>query len=180
MSTKTTARKRSAAPVRRGRPAGSVALTEEIERTIVAYVEAGAFDYVAAEAAGIDDRTFRDWMARGLGRHPTRTRTRQLARFAKAVLEAKARARVAREITVADRDPRFWLAHAARSKPGREGWTDPVEDPAQAAGPPAYAPTEQETAATVRALIESGALRVDACADPECTCRYHRAQEERQ
>src|SRR3989442_14822683 len=119
---------RSSAPAKRaGRPEGSVKLTAEIEHTIVSLIDAGAFDYIAAEAAGIASRAFRDWVARGEHRHPTRRSTPELIAFAKAVREAKARARAAREITVADREPKFWLSHAARSKPGREGWSDPVE-----------------------------------------------------
>jgi hypothetical protein len=41
---------------------GSVKLTAEIERIILAYIEAGSADYIAAEAAGIDQRTFRDYV----------------------------------------------------------------------------------------------------------------------
>jgi hypothetical protein len=138
---------------------GSVRLTPDIQRQILAYIEAGSFDYVAAEAAGIDDRTFRDWMARGEGRHPTRRRTPELAAFAHAVREAKARARASREIVVAERDPKFWLSHAARSKPGREGWSEPIDAPpvAEVRGP-GYDPTQAELTETVRVLVEAGVI----------------------
>ena len=161
-------------PKRKGRPAGSVKLTPEIERTIVSFIEAGAWDYVAAEAAGIDARTFRDWMARGEGRHTTRSATPGLVAFARAVREAKARARAAREIEVARHEPRFWLSHQARSKPGREGWTEPVPDEeAGAPGGVSYEPTPEQAAETVRILLDAGAIEVPHCSDPACSCRLH-------
>jgi len=156
----------------RGRPPGSVKLTPEIHRTIVAYVEAGSFDYVAAEAAGIDQRTFRDWVARGEGRHPSRRKTPQLAAFAEAVREARAKARASREIIVAERDPKFWLQHAARSKPGREGWSEPMEA-TDADAPPAYEPNPVELAEIVSVLAEAGVVERMPCGDPGCRCASH-------
>lgn len=155
-----------------GRPGGSVMLTPEIERTIASYIEAGAWDYVAAEAAGIDARTFRDWMARGEGRHPTRAATPKLTAFARTIREARARARAAREIEVAAKEPKFWLAHAGRSKAGREGWSEPVPDEAEAAEAKAYVPTPEEAAETLRILVETGALKL-GCLDPSCGCAAH-------
>ncbi len=155
-----TTNRRISTSKRRGRPVGTIGLTPEIERRILAYIEAGAFDYIAAEAAGIDDRTFRDWMARGEGRHPSRPWTPELERFAAHVREAKARARAGREIEVAEQDPKFWLGRAARSRPGREGWTDPVPDPVPEAPEATVAaePSVQELAETVRLLIEAGVI----------------------
>lgn len=152
---------------------GSVKLSGEIERTILAYVEAGSFDYVAAEAAGIDERTFRDWVARGEGRHPTRRRTPQLAEFARAVREARARARASREIIVADRDPKFWLQHAARSRPGREGWSEPIDEVVAVALAPPFEPSPNELAEIVKVLVEAGAIDLAPCGDPECRCARH-------
>jgi hypothetical protein len=163
---------------RRGRPPGSVKLTPELQRIIVAFVEAGAFDYVAAEAAGIDERTFRDWIARGEGRHPTRGKTPQLASLASAVREARAKARASREIIVADRDPKFWLQHAARSKPGREGWSEPIDAVADAAESSAYAPDQQELAEIVAVLTEAGVLALPSCSDPNCGCSHHGGNDE--
>ncbi|MGH2660718.1 MAG: hypothetical protein ACRDHS_13930 [Actinomycetota bacterium] len=162
-----------------GRPRGSVKLTPEIERTILSFIEAGAWDYVAAEAAGIDARTFRDWMARGEGRHSSRSTTPRLAAFASAVREARARARAAREIEVARHEPKFWLSHQARSKPGREGWTEPVPDE-QNDSPAAnsYEPTPEQAAETVRILIDAGAIELPRCTDPECSCSLHQEAED--
>lgn len=111
---------------RRGRPPGSVSLTPQIQDTILNYIRAGAMAYVAAEAAGISERTFRDWMERGEGRHATRKPTPKLRRFAREVRRAQAEARVAAEVRAHQEDLRFWLGHVARSRPGREGWTQPV------------------------------------------------------
>jgi hypothetical protein len=105
-----------------------VALTEEIARRILSYIRAGVFDYVAAEAAGVSDRTFYDWIARGEGRHPSRPPTSRLRAFARDVRTAKAEARVFAEIRVHEKRPEYWLTHAARSKPEREGWTEPPPD----------------------------------------------------
>ncbi len=112
-------------PSRRpGRPPGSVALTDEIEETIVSYVRAGAFAFAAAQAARISPRTFFDWMARGRGEHPERPATPKLRRFVARVEQALAQARVVAEARVYREFPRYWLAHAARSRPGHEGWTE--------------------------------------------------------
>jgi len=40
-------------------------LTPEIHQRVVAYITGGAFDYVAAQAAGISQRTFYNWLSRG-------------------------------------------------------------------------------------------------------------------
>jgi hypothetical protein len=116
---------------RRGRPAGSVGLTQEIWDTIINYTRGGAMAYVAAEAAGVEVRTFREWVQRGEGRHPTRTATSKLRRFAREVRQAQAEARVAAEIRANQEDVKFWLRHVARSRPGREGWTEDAHEEAR-------------------------------------------------
>ena len=112
---------------RRGRPPGSVSLTPEIAERILELIRGGTWDYVAAEAAGISDRTFYEWIQRGEGEHPTRPRTRKLQRFAEGVRRAKAEARAAGEIRLFRENPGRWLSYVARTKPGREGWTHPPE-----------------------------------------------------
>src|SRR5438128_12005230 len=118
-------------PRRPGRPLGSISLTPETQETILAFIRAGCFDHVAAEAAGISARTLYDWIARGEGRHPSRRPTAKLRDFAQAVRRAKAEARAGAEIRVYKDNPRYWLAHAARTKPDREGWTDPHGPPGE-------------------------------------------------
>jgi hypothetical protein len=146
---------------------------------IVAFIEGGAADYVAAEAVGIDARTFRDWTARGEGRHPERAPTPALVALARRVREAKARARAAREIIVAEKEPKFWLTHMARSRPGREGWTEPVGGPGEddpAREPDPYQPSPEELHEIVRVLSEAGVLP-PMCEDPECSCVHRRRKD---
>jgi hypothetical protein len=104
---------------KRGRPQGP-GLTDEVWHIIVSFIQAGSYDYVAAEAAGISVRTFHDWIARGEGRSSRRSNARYRA-FAADVAKARAQARLAAETRVHQTNPPYWLAHAARSKPGREG-----------------------------------------------------------
>lgn len=160
-------------PKHPGRPDGSVKLTPEVQETILAFIRAGAWDYVASEAAGIDDRTFRDWIARGEGRHPTRSQTPLLKAFAKAVREAKAQSRAAREIEIAKASPSFWLTHAARSQPGRDGWTDPVGDEIADVVDIGYQPSAEEMAQTLRTLVEAGVISPPRCTDAACGCALH-------
>jgi len=107
-----------------------VSLTNEIAETIIGFVGAGSFGYVAAEAAGISARTFREWMARGEGTHPPRPCTPKLRKFAKNVRKAEAEDRVGAEARLHQDHPDKWLKCLARSRPEREGWTD-VGTPAQ-------------------------------------------------
>jgi hypothetical protein len=163
---KATSGSKKATSPRRGRPVGSLKLTPEIEAVILTYIEAGAADYVAAEAAGIDARTFRDYLQRARGTHPNRRATDQLTHFAKAVMEAKARARAAREIEAAEHNVTFWLTHMARSKPDREGWTDPVESATAAVAEVSYQPSMEEVAQTLRVLIDAGVLNLPTISEP--------------
>lgn len=112
---------------RRGRPPGSVSLTPEIQERILELIRGGTYDYIAAEAVGISERTFHEWIQRGEGKHPTRPATRRLKVFATEVRRAKAEARVAAEIRVYRDDASRWLSYQGRTKPGREGWTHPPE-----------------------------------------------------
>jgi hypothetical protein len=151
---------------RPGRPLGSVSLTPEIQQIIVTYIRAGAFGHAAAEAAGVPARTFYDWMARGEGRHPTRRPTRKLRAFAQAVRRAQAEARVGAEVRVYKERPTYWLTHAARTKPDREGWTKP---PAVAGQDPGLEPSLEDRLAELdrQRQLEQG------CTDPQCRCGLH-------
>lgn len=142
----------------KGRPSGSVRLTEAIEQEILAYIRAGAFDYVAAEAAGVGARTFREWIARGEGRHPTRDKTKRLQAFAAAVRRAQAQVRVAKEIEIAKLDPRYWLSHQGRSRPGREGWTEPVAGDGKPADLRPAALPLADIVQAVQGLVDAGAI----------------------
>ena len=89
---------------------------------ILAAVGAGAMEHVAAQAAGINPRTYRELRQRAEGRHPTRSPLPGLAPFFEEVDEARAQARLKREIVVADSDPRHWLRYLGRSQPGLGLW----------------------------------------------------------
>ncbi len=122
---------KESAGAKRGRPKGSVSLTKKREETILQFIRAGAFAEVAAQAAGVSPRTFRDWMARGEGRHPTRGSTPQLRRFADAVNQARAEARLGAEVRMYRERPAYWLSRAARTTEEMAGWTDPPHQDAE-------------------------------------------------
>jgi hypothetical protein len=105
-------------------------LTPEVQQKIVAFVRAGSYDWVAAEANGVDRQTFWEWIRRGEGReHPDRPPTDLYANFAKEVREARAQARSAAEVEVRQANPEFWLrCGPGKERPGEPGWT---ERPAQ-------------------------------------------------
>ena len=105
-------------------------LNEQTTAKVVEAIEGGAFDWVAAEAAGIGRRTFYDWLARGERGH------RRYIEFLVRVRQARAEARISAEALVRQRDPLSWL----RLGPGRErddgpGWTAPQKPQPQSAQP---------------------------------------------
>jgi len=101
----------------------AAALTPEVQRTIAAYVRAGAYPTVAAEAAGVHAAVFRSWMEAGRAKRGAR----KYREFFAAVTEAVAQARVAAEMACFADDPKTWLTKG----PGREtqdtpGWSGVV------------------------------------------------------
>jgi hypothetical protein len=102
-----------------------IKLTDELSRTICAYIRAGAFPHVAAEAAGVPAELFEVWMhmaetSRGQAKN-------RYAKFRVIVLQARAQARLAAEMAVLKDKPADWL----RNGPGKEadpskGWTQPI------------------------------------------------------
>jgi hypothetical protein len=165
-------RETNESPQRSTRRSSGSRLTDEQKALILSAIEAGATDHVAAEAAGIAARTFRDLRARAEGRHPTRRATPELKLFFGKVDRAIARARLKRELVVADTDAKHWLLHRARSRPGFDGWTAPVpEEPESVELGHLMSPEElREVVAT---LVVSGAVPLPGCGDASCTCRHH-------
>ena len=122
-------------PKRRGRPPGSVSLTDEIHRTIVNLVRAGVFLHVAARAAGIAPRTIFDWLRRAEGAPGAHPATPKLIAFASDVRRAQAEARAGAEIRVYKDNPLQWLRNAARTKGELDGWSEPSERSSTPPGP---------------------------------------------
>ena len=94
-------------------------LTPEVQQQVVSFIRAGAFDWVAAEAAGIGKSTFYRWLDRGKnassGAHHE---------FWDEVRQARAQARVAAETEVRRDNPLAWLRFGpGRERPGEPGWT---------------------------------------------------------
>ncbi len=84
-------------------------------------LRAGAYDWVAAEAAGVGRRTFHRWVARGEA-DPSES---PYGPFALDIMQAKAEARARAEVAVFETRPEVWLAKGGgRSKPGQPGWTE--------------------------------------------------------
>jgi hypothetical protein len=169
-----TVRKRK--PTRSRKHSPGTRLTEEQKLLIVSAIEAGATDYVVAEAAGISARSFRELRQRAESRHPTRRSTPDLREFFTRVDEAIARARMKREIEIADKDAKHWLKYRAPSKPGLDGWTAPVpEEPDSIEEIPAM--THKELRQVVATLVLSGAVELPPCDDRACPCVHHRIAE---
>jgi hypothetical protein len=102
---------------------------------VLSYIQSGGYPQVAAEAAGVPEQAFLQWINWG-----EKKRAREPYRaFARGVRQAVAHGRLIAELAVHEKDPKFWLTHG----PGREtahspGWTGEVkpasrEDPGQAA-----------------------------------------------
>ena len=109
---------RKEAVMKRGRP---TMLKAGIVQTVVKHIRRWTFDWVAAERAGIDPRTFRRWMKRGSeGVAPYEG-------FAWAVRKARSEARSDVEEEVKKRHPLSWLRMGpGKDKPGEPGWSQPV------------------------------------------------------
>jgi hypothetical protein len=125
----------------------------ELLKEIVAYIRAGAYPHVAAQAAGLSQTQFTQWMQRGeragsKGSH---------ADFAKAIRQAEAQARITAEMEIRQNKPLDWL----RNGPGRHsmqnvGWTGNVRGTSQAetAGDLLDSPAMQETISTILRALE--------------------------
>lgn len=97
-------------------------LTPEVQAGIVESIKAGAFDWVAAQAAGVDPRTFYRWMAQGASGRG------RFSQFCQEVKQARAHARKIAETEVFKNNPFAWLRYGpGREKPNEPGWTDSVE-----------------------------------------------------
>ena len=90
----------------------SQAPTPELQQQICAFIRAGGFPRVAAEAAGVRATDFARWLRRGRRKQaPAVYRA-----FADAVAQAMAQARLAAELQVFEKRPLDWL----KCGPGKE------------------------------------------------------------
>ena len=111
-------------------PASRARLTAAVEQSIVAFVRAGGFAEVAAEAAGVPRATFRRWMRKGEG--PEAQLSLPLLRQRRPPGAGPGPPRA--EVSARNDKPLDWL----RSGPGREtaerpGWTGNARPAAAAA-----------------------------------------------
>jgi hypothetical protein len=95
-------------------------LTPAIEKTIVAYVRAGGYAHIAAEAAGIPREVFEEWMRKGEAKRSSK----MYKHFAEEVRRAEAQARLGAEVAALKDKPMDWL----KAGPGKEttvkpGWS---------------------------------------------------------
>jgi hypothetical protein len=97
-------------------------LTPALQEQIVAFIRAGGYPHVAAEAAGLPRDVFERWMERGQrAGAPAAYRD-----FARAIKEAQAQARLHAELTAMTDKPLDWLkAGPGKDSAANPGWTNP-------------------------------------------------------
>lgn len=99
-------------------------LTPDLQRQVVAYIRAGSYPHVAAEAAGIPAEVFDDWLRKG----SLQRAKKHYQQFRAAVLAAQAQARLSAEIAVLRDDPKTWLTKGpGKETPDKPGWSGVVK-----------------------------------------------------
>jgi hypothetical protein len=95
-------------------------LTPALQQAIAAYIRAGGFEHVAAEAAGVPRRVFDKWLHAGQRKEGRKV----YRRFVAAVRQAGAQARLGAEIAVLKAKPLDWLkCGPGKERPGNPGWS---------------------------------------------------------
>jgi hypothetical protein len=119
-------------------------LTPAVEKDVLAFIRAGGFPHVAAEAAGVPRAVFERWLRQGQAPDgPTKYRA-----FFEAVQRAQAQARLGAEVEALKGKPIDWL----KSGPGKEtrqaaGWT--------AAGKAGQAGAERQESVLLRPEVQA-------------------------
>ncbi len=86
---------------------------------IVAYVRAGGYPHVAAEAAGVPQELFEEWLRKGEAGRPLKYK-----QFVEALRQAEAQARLAAEAKALKEKPMDWLkAGPGKETAARPGWS---------------------------------------------------------
>lgn len=120
-------------PKKDPRPVGRRSLlTPDTHSAICIAIEKGAYDYIAALAAGISQRTFLLWMEKGEAVAESLEDGEESEDiyfvFYCDVRQARAKARLKAEAIVYESDAFKWLRYGpGREKPGEPGWTDAVQ-----------------------------------------------------
>ena len=91
-----------------GRP---TKLDAQAADTIVEWISKGAYDWVAAQAAGVDPATFRNWMKRELKGEGHEAEDEMFTDFQERVRKARAIVRANAEATVFAEAPFNWLRY---------------------------------------------------------------------
>ena len=124
-------------------------LNEQVYQKLLEALRGGAFDWVAAEAAGIHRSTFYEWMARG------EQGERTWAVFAREVLRARAQARWRAEGRVLEQDPLSWLRLGpGRERRGRPGWTEAAKAQVDMAPEEVAGQADPELEAQMKQVLE--------------------------
>ncbi|HLJ96803.1 MAG TPA: hypothetical protein VKU02_26755 [Gemmataceae bacterium] len=91
---------------------------------VLSYIRSGGYPQVAAEAAGVPTEVFHEWVRLG-----EKTKAREPYRsFARGVRQAAAQGRLVAELTVREKDPKYWLMHGPGKETDRHpGWTGEVK-----------------------------------------------------
>jgi hypothetical protein len=161
-------------------------LTPDVRHSIVAFITAGAFPHIAAEAAGIPAAVFEQWLARGnpLNRRRGWKPHKLYTPLWHGVMQATAQARLTAEVQALREDAVRWLMQGpGKERPHTPGWTQTVRpQPAHADAEPnllldsrmqevfravlqALTPFPEARAAVARALAGTSALTPAALPD---------------
>lgn len=96
-----------------------IKLTPDVEGQILSFIRVGGYPHVAAQAAGIPEWMWNEWIALGEkkgAREPYKS-------FVLKVNQAKAQARLNAEVAALEADPRFWLKNGpGKETPESPGW----------------------------------------------------------
>lgn len=100
-------------------------LTPQLVDKITAYVRAGGHAHVAAEAAGIPQEVFWEWMLKGDRLRRKRSKDNHLYQALwQKVLEARGQAQLRAEIKALEEDPLAWLKFGpGKETKTRTGWS---------------------------------------------------------
>jgi hypothetical protein len=109
-------------------------LTATLQASICAYIRAGGFPHVAAEAAGLPREVFERWLRKGQeGKGGPKYR-----HFFEAVQQAQAQARLGAEVAALNDKPMDWLKSGPGKATADAGWTSaarPQANPSVEANP---------------------------------------------